>query len=224
MSDDKKVCPECGAEMYGIAMEIFEGRKLFRCAPCDERKRAERRARFMEGPARDVVSRFGPLHGIRRIELDQRLVDFAQGVERGAGGLFIQGVCGSGKTQALTEIAHLANEADAPRQFEDMRDQFASCFKLHNCINIRVCEEWDPGTATMGLLLIDDVDLLNHARFEAELLRLVDLRYKQGAPTVFTSTAPLGSAFISDAIRSRVAAMCGASFVLPAVNHRAAAR
>lgn len=225
MSNETKVCGLCGGAMRAFELPGFKNedvRTIWNCDACATRRREEDRQRFIAGTAPSVVTHFGPRHGKKRIEADNRVRAFADGSDRGTGSLFIQGICGSGKTQVLAEMGHIINEVGAIRQWEsDHRpDRFSSCFKVHFGIPIRtqVEREWD--VATERVLMIDDVDLLLAAEFDSELLRLVDYRYRHGLPTVFTSSEPMEAAFSQESVISRVAAMCGEPLELPAVNHR----
>lgn len=219
MSDEKKTCEKCGEAQESFELDLGGGLKTYwRCPTCIARKDAEEYEQAMKRAQDRVRRQFGPHHMRLEVELPKRALDVLLGETRG---LFIEGSCGSGKTQTLCQIARMIELNRAVKEALDGEPRSSSGFLYQTGISIAPHEQWgdrDPGFG--GVLLLDDVDLLNKERFHADLLGLIDTRWRLELPTIITSSVPLHRVSDVYGIRNRIEAMCGEPLVLPSVNHR----
>lgn len=131
-----------------------------------------------------------------------------EGVRESRRGIYLFGEVGSGKTYAayamrtkFEEMGITVMFRSAPQMFDDIKDDF----------NHRDSYNMDRILKNRGVLIIDDLGAEKATEWVSEVLyRIVNKRYEQVLPTVFTSNLAIGelSERVGDRIASRIAEMC----------------
>lgn len=224
----ERVCPHCGNPFPTITIPPMFGAPERRVpCPCEcegalaeelERKRFERKNQLRHAwEATEVPKRY------RDVEPDKELL----GVIESGRGLYLCGPKGTGKTTAACAAlkAYVAKHTDrstgwCSARFIQTSEWLDSIQETYG--NYRLSSEdafWRA--AGVGLLVLDDIGKVNSRITDwtvGKLFRLVDERYGEGKPTVFTSQYDLsdlsrrltvnGDADTADAIVSRIFETC----------------
>lgn len=127
-------------------------------------------------------------------------------------GLYLFGGCGTGKTHIAYTIWQRCKEKNIPARFykstellDVIRDFYGKNSYDYQDNELRKLQDYD------GLLIIDDLGAEKPTEWVAETFyKIIDRRYEEMLPTVFTSNLDLGGLAnqISDRLPSRIAEMC----------------
>jgi DNA replication protein DnaC len=209
---EKTKCRECG-ELFGtiVIAEVLESRITQQfCEACQAKLDAKVEAdREIEAQRerRDTIMR-----GVPVIYRDARVKDFALAdevsnwIESPEGFLFIWGSCGTGKSHLACATAMRLRSRGLTTGIEFSSDLF---LRLRASFNGTGKESEIIDNMSSGIVMIfDDVGAQKISDYTIEAwYTIIDRRYRNGYPTMFTSNLSLKevSAYMSDRVASRLA-------------------
>lgn len=242
---DSKICEKCGAEMQYVedpfskffrdmkkqigvhqSEESLDEEPMYHwiCQNCiDIRdKEIERREKEQRGK-----ENYEKAHsGIPPIYRNCKMSDFTnidrvlEWAKKPSGFLYIHGTTGTGKTHLLCAIKKRYNEIGVKSHLFFSSDIF---LEIRNSFNSKdgITEDDIIKKCTSGIAFFDDFGAQKNSEFSIETwYNIINTRYMEGLPTIFTSNNTLKeiSVLMSDRIASRIAS--GEVFELKGADRR----